>query len=60
MIFEWPQIVWAAGAFLGLVIHLSKSGQPTGVKFDPGMALARIAIWTTVLYFGGFFTAVRP
>lgn len=60
MVFDWPQILWCVAALIGIAIAMSKNGKPRTGTYNSGATLIGIAIAATVLYYGGFFTVVRP
>lgn len=52
----WPQFLWVGLTALGLGIHLAQHGKPRAA-FDFRYAVVDVALASTILYFGGFFTA---
>lgn len=59
MILHWPQITLLILVFLQICIHMGKHGEPRGT-YNGGWRLLDAASLMILLYFGGFFTEVRP
>lgn len=58
-IFEWPQLAWYGLVILGTGITIAKHGQPR-VPHSIWPHLLSTVISVVILYYGGFFTEVRP
>lgn len=59
-VWEWPQITWAVLAGIGLLWAAVNDGEPRTGKHSIGVSLFCAMIAVAILYFGGFFTEVRP
>lgn len=59
MYWGWPQITMFAFLALSFAVHCKCAGEPKG-PYDPVLNIIDVAIWITLLYFGGFWTVARP
>jgi hypothetical protein len=60
MLWEWPQITMALIYTLNLVLGVIFDGDRKTGKYSAGVSVATIVISAALLYFGGFWTVVRP
>ncbi|WP_428619467.1 hypothetical protein [Reyranella sp.] len=59
-VWQWPQITWAVWACVVVLVAVAMDGEPKTGKFNGTAALIALFVSATLLYFGGFFTEVRP
>lgn len=59
-VWQWPQIAWACFVGFGLVCAIAKDGEPRTGKHSLALSMLALCISATLLYFGGFFTEIRP
>jgi len=59
-VLEGPQIAWLLLALAGALYHVVKGGKSTEKRYGSGEFAIKFIIWTVILFFGGFFTEVRP
>jgi hypothetical protein len=59
-IWQWPQLVWLGLTICGLTISLFKHGEPKGHHNFFTHLLIALPLGVALLYYGGFFTEVRP
>lgn len=60
LVWQWPQITFAVFLGVELGIRLAKNGQPRTGHYTLWDQLISWALILVVLYYGGFFTEVRP
>ena len=56
MIIGWPQMLIILSFGIHLGIYAVKNGQPREDKYEIQWALGRVAIFSLILWWGGFFT----
>lgn len=59
-VWEWPQIMWFCIAGLNLLLAAALDGTPKSAKHSLAVTMLAVCLMAALLYFGGFFTVVRP
>lgn len=58
--FGWPQLTWLCLMLVGLGIILAKHGEREDGRYNVYRTGAITLGLAVILYYGGFFTTVRP
>ena len=56
---QWPQIVWLVLMAMSVGATVMKHGEPINIKYSMWLALFRVILMGTLLWFGGFFHPVH-
>jgi hypothetical protein len=60
MIWQWPQITLAVVWVVSTLCYVALDGKPRTGKYNFGWHMVAFVVSMTILYYGGFWTAVRP
>jgi len=59
-VWAWPQITWLCLTGFSLFVAAVLDGEPRKTKHSLALSMFGAALSFGLLYFGGFFTEVRP
>lgn len=60
MIWHWPQIAWAVGTGVVLLLSALLNGEPRTGKYNFGIVLLSTLFMAFVLWSGGFWAGATP